>query len=205
VKRLSCLVGAAACLLLAAPGLAMNGYDDPRVVLSFMDRSLQAAHDILRLTTRISGDEELVFQVKLRGEVAQTRGDEYVLLQLQHQRSHLWLVPLGSSEGGASLSYQGDPFDLEGSRRISNGQLDVAAAEAGFTARHIPHGVEFSIPLSWLDYGEEIGFDAYTVQGRPTETSFVIEEIYDRAIKGSMVERRVSPIMLLNNLCATRK
>ena len=76
------------------PVSAMNNYDDPRVVLSYMDSSLEPARDILRLTTEVSDNQELVFQVKMRGEGAKSGARDYVLLQVWQDRSHLWLVPL---------------------------------------------------------------------------------------------------------------
>jgi len=192
-------------LAVTAPCLAMNTYEDPRTVLSYMDKSLQAGHDILRLTTDVTENEDLVFQVKTRGEAAESGGRDYVLLQVWQKRLHLWLIPLGSSEEHAVLAYEGDPAAKGRSQAIVDGKLDVSVAAAEFSAAHIRSGVEFTVPLSWIDYREQIGFDAYTIRGRTAGNSFVVEKVYDRAAKGSRVEPRVSPIKLLNNLCATRR
>ena len=74
-----------------------------------------------------------------------------------------------------------------------------------FRARRVPRGVEFLVPLAWIDYREKIAFDAFTIRGRPSGAGFVIDEVYDQAGKGRREVRRISPITLLNNLCATRK
>ena len=183
----------------------MNNYDDPRVVLSYMDSSLEPARDILRLTTEVSDNQELVFQVKMRGEGAKSGARDYVLLQVWQDRSHLWLVPLRLDQAEGVLAYEMDRVIPDSSQVLVTGELAALAGDLDFTASRIQRGVEFSVPLSWLDYREEIGFDAYTVRGRPAGDSFVIEEVYDQAAKGSRDPHRVSPIKLLNNLCATRR
>ena len=70
-------------LMIMVPASAMNNYDDPRVLLSYMDRSLAPARDILRVATRILDGDSLVFQVKTRGERATPQLSDFVLLQIQ--------------------------------------------------------------------------------------------------------------------------
>ena len=193
-------------LMAALPGIAMNNYDDPRIVLSYMDKDLDPARDILRLHTDISDEQQLVFQVKMRGEGESASRGDYVLLQVWQERAHLWLVPLGSSDpGDRALAYEGSTALRGLSQTLESGEIDASLREADFTVKRISRGVEYAVPLEWLDYGQKVGFEAYTVRGRKTESSFVIEEIYDRAAKGDREQHIVSPIMLLNNLCATRK
>ena len=83
--------------------------------------------------------------------------------------------------------------------------MTSGSGNGGFTARRVPRGVEFRVPLAWIDYSEKIAFDAFTIRGRLADTTFRIEEVYDQAGKARKEERRVSPVTLLNNLCATRK
>ena len=192
--------------LAASPvALAMNNYDDPRTILSYMDPSLAGARDILRVTTAIAGDEFVVFQVKTREEGAGSGEGDYALLQLWQDRSHQLLIPLAPELGEGVLYYEGATLSAGASHTLTGGELGAASGASAFTARRIPRGVEFVVPLAWLDYGKKMGFDAYTVRGRPVGDGFVIEEVLDRAAKGRPEERLISPIMLLNNLCATRR
>ena len=195
----------ALCLLCAAPPcLAMNNYDDPRVILSYMDKSLPGAQDILRVTTAISGDR-LVFQVKTREQLQVPGERDYLLLQVWQNRSHQILVPLGAGRADTVLSYASDAQPNRTTHTLKRGELSRSSGASNFTVRRVPHGVEFLVPLTWLDYGQKIGFDAYTVRGQAKRSSFEIEKIYDRAAKGHHPERLISPILLLNKLCATRR
>ena len=199
------VVGWLIALIGASPCLAMNNYDDPRVVLSYMDQSIEPARDILRLTTDASEGGGLVFQVKMRGDGSEAGHQDYLLLQVWQERAHQWLVPLDPDAGLPVLAYQGRGASTAGSPSLSSGPLNASPHRAEFTSKHIARGVEFAVPLSWLDYGKKIGFDAYTVTGTIQGDSFVVEEVHDRAAKGDRAERRISPIALLNNLCATRR
>ena len=191
-------------LSVASPCFAMNNYDDPRVILSYMDKSLLGAQDILRVTTTIS-DDRLVFQVKTR-EQAQLPGEnDYLLLQFWQNRSHQILIPLGAGRGDTVLSYVSDAGPDPTTHVLAPGELSNSSGSPSFTVRRIPRGVEFLVPVTWLDYSQELGFDAYTVRGKVGPTSFAIETIYDQAAKGHHGERFISPFMLLNKLCATRK
>ena len=203
--RLDWIAGFLVALGLAAPCLAMNSYDDPRTVLSYMDRSVEPARDILRLTTETSEDQGLVFQVKLRGEGSGAGPGDYLLLQIWQGRAYRWLVPLDPDTDLPVLAYQGPKEASAGAAVLSSGPMRGDRRQVEFASRHIPSGVEFEIPLSWLDYGTKIGFDAYTVTGRTQGHAFVIDEVHDRAAKGDRAARRVSPFALLNNLCATRR
>jgi len=190
--------------LLAAPpaSLAMNNYDDPRVILSYMDRSLDGPQDILRVKTTITTDDRLAFQVKTRAGEAQPQAADYILLDVQHDRSYRYLLPVDPSLGDRVLAYTAEHA---ADSPLKAGSTLSQPGTSAFLAGRIPNGVEYSVPLTWLDYGAKIAFDAYTLRGQVLPEGFLIEEIYDRAVKGSQEQRLVSPIMLLNNLCATRR
>jgi hypothetical protein len=190
--------------LLAAPpaSLAMNNYDDPRVILSYMDRSLDGPQDILRVKTTITTENQLTFQVKTRAGESPTQVADYVLLEVQHERFYRYLLPLDPALGDQVLAYTAE--QTTDSPLVAGTTLSQPGSSA-FRAGHIPNGVEYSVPLTWLDYGAKIAFDAYTLRGQILPEGFLIEEIYDRAAKGRQERRLVSPIMLLNNLCATRR
>ena len=55
-------------LLCSTPVLAINNYDDPQKLLSYMDQALTPELDILHVTSVISLDDHLIFEVKMRGE-----------------------------------------------------------------------------------------------------------------------------------------
>ena len=101
---------AVAAGLLAAPAQlwAMSNYDDPRIVLSYMDRSLTGARDILRLNTSVEGDTHLVFEVKTRAPEQPPEAGDYLLLQLSQDRAVQLLVPIDPALGDAVLDYQRD-------------------------------------------------------------------------------------------------
>ena len=193
-------------LMIMVPASAMNNYDDPRTLLSYMDRSLAPARDILRVATRVSADNHLVFQVKTRGERATPQLSDFVLLQIWQGKSHEILVPVDAALGDAVVVYvrdldaKGDTQALVGSELEALGERDV------FSAKRVPRGIEFSVPLNWIEFDQKIGYDAYTIRGNFVGQSFMIEEVYDQAGKGrGKKARRFSAITLLNNLCATRK
>ena len=193
-------------LLAAAPGvLAMNNYDDPRMILSYMDKSLPGARDILRVTTSISNDDELIFRVKTRAEAKKATSGDYLLLQVRQSRSHQFLVPIGPEFGDSVLAYQEDPLAPGDSPDLQPGNSLSSSGASALNARRIANGVEFVVPLTWLDFSEKIGFDAYAVRGQASADNFLISEVYDRAAKGMKRDRMISPITLLNNLCATRR
>ncbi|HRQ06458.1 MAG TPA: DUF1292 domain-containing protein, partial [Nitrosomonas halophila] len=74
-------------MLAATPqGNAMSLYDDPRMIYSYKDKALAPEIDILQVSTRISPDDELVFQVKTRGERAMGAIGDYYLVKI-HQTS----------------------------------------------------------------------------------------------------------------------
>ena len=196
---------ALALLLVAPQSFAMNNYDDPRVVLSYMDRSLSGERDILRLTTTVVDDAYLVFEIKTRTPEGGTHTDDYLLLEISQGRSHQLLIPIDPELGDTVVDYESELAPSGKSRPLLGSSLGAGSGETAFRARRIPQGVEFRVPLSWIDYREKIAFDAYTIRGRPSAENFDIEEVYDRAGKGQKEQRHVSPITLLNNLCATRK
>ena len=189
--------------LAAAPASqAMNNYDDPRVILSYMDRSLDGPQDILRVKTAISSDDRLTFQVKTRAAETPVQAADYILLEIQHDRFYRYLLPLDPALGEQVLAYTAE-HTAESS--LEAGSTLSQPGASAFLAGRVPNGVEYSVPLTWLDYGAKIAFDAYTLRGQVLPEGFMIEEIYDRAAKGSQEKRLISPIMLLNNLCATRR
>ena len=196
----------AVLLLAAAPSaLAMNNYDDPRTILSFMDKSLPGARDILRVTTSISDDGELVFRVKMRAEPETAMSGDYLLLQVRQSRSHQFLVPIDPEFGDSVLAYSDASLASSNNPGLQPGHALSSSPASALNARRIASGVEFVLPLTWLDYGEKIGFDAYAVRGQPSADGFLVAEVYDRAAKGMKRDRMISPITLLNNLCATRR
>ena len=196
----------AACFLGApAQFLAMSNYDDPRVVLSYMDRSLAGARDILRLNTSVEGDTHLVFEIKTRAPEQPPEAGDYVLLQLSQGRAVQLLVPIDPALGDAVLDYQRDLAPGGEAPGLAGSVLKPGSGRGVFTARRVPRGIEFLVPLAWVDFGEKISFDAFTVKGQPTPTTFQVEAVYDQAGKGQKTRPRHSPITLLNKLCATRK
>ena len=185
--------------------LAMNNYEDPRVVLSYMDKSLDGSRDILRLTTAVDGNTHLVFEVKTRAEHRDPQPGDYVLLEISQGQSHQLLVSIDPELGDDVLVYEQDLAPGGSIRSLAESSLKAGSREGVFSVRRVPRGVEFLVPLDWIDYREKIAFDAFTIRGQRSGASFRVAEIYDQAGKGQKERRLFSPITLLNNLCATRK
>src|SRR5687768_17480835 len=89
------------------PVSAMQMDADPRTIISSMDKSLSPALDILRVTTDISQDNHLVFQVKTRGEWIDGEDNNYLLLQILHEKTHVFLIPINKEKGDKVLIYEG--------------------------------------------------------------------------------------------------
>ncbi len=86
-------------LLCGTPVLAMNNYDDPRKLLTYMDQALTPELDILRVTTKISLDDHLIFEVKVRGESLHAKQDEYILLHIAQGAAYALLIPVNKNSG----------------------------------------------------------------------------------------------------------
>ncbi len=73
-------------LLCGTPVLAINNYDDPQKLLSYMDQALTPELDILRITSKISLDDHLIFEFKMRGESLHAKQDKYIFYILHMVR-----------------------------------------------------------------------------------------------------------------------
>ena len=190
-----------------SPVSAMNIYDDPRILLSYMDRSLAPEQDILRVTVNVTPDNYLVFQVMARGEQSGEENSDHFLLRITNGKSYVLLAPIDKEKGEKVFMYEDA---LESDSKLSEPAIlpltfKTSDLQAKFSARHIRNGVEFSIPLDVINFGNNFGYDAYTVQASIQAHSLKIDEIYDQARKGSGEVKQYAAITLLNRLCATRK
>lgn len=187
------------------PVSAMQIDADPRTIISSMDKSLSPELDILRVTTDLSQDNHLVFQVKTRGEWIDEEGSNYLLLQILHEKAHVFLIPINKEKGDKVLIYEGalQPENHALSKIFSEpGEYNL---RTGFNAKHIFRGVEFTVPIDWINFGGHLGFDAYTVKASIQGNTLKISEVYDQARKGRGEERRFSAITLLNKICTPRR
>ena len=69
---------------IAVPAFAMEINVNPRSIISSLDKSISPEFDILRVTTDISTDNYIIFQVKTKGERGEGEEDDYLLLSLIH-------------------------------------------------------------------------------------------------------------------------
>lgn len=191
--------------LCAAPVLSMNNYDDPRKLLSYMDRALPPALDILRVTTKITPENQLIFQVKMRGESSDLAQNEYILLHITHGDHYALLIPANKNSPVSAILLKQAPHTALDQRMKLAKVFERQSQPATFQANHIHHGVNFSLPVDWIDFGNTLGYDAYTVQARLTDDTVHIEKIYDRAGKGRKIAKQFSAITFVNTLCATRR
>lgn len=192
-------------LLYVAPVLSMNNYDDPRELLSYMDQSLVPELDILRVTTKISPQNNLIFQVKMRGESAHAKKNTYTLLQITHGDTYGLLIPINKNHKAPILMLKQASNSKKDNRTGLARKFIKQPAPKAFSADRINQGVNFSLPIDWINFGDTIGYDAYTVQARLAGNTVYIEKTYDRAGKGRKTAKQFSAITLMNTLCATRR
>lgn len=185
------------------PVSAMRIDADPRIIVSFMDKSLPPELDILQVTVDLSADNHLVFEVKTRGERVDGDGADYLLLHIRHGKARVLLIPVNQGKGDAIAMYESalQPGMQPALPRI----LEEPGSLAGLGARRISRGAEFRVPLDWIDFGDTFGFDAYTVRADERQGILEIHQIYDQAGKGRDQERLPSAITLLNRLCTPQR
>ena len=190
---------------MVGPVSAMNIEADPRTIISFMDRSISPELDILRVTTDISPDNHLVFQVKTKGKWDNGEDNDYLLLQILHEKTYALLIPLNEKKESRILVYEGDLQSESQLISIAFSESALTNLHAGFDAKHIHRGAEFTVPLDWVNFGADFSFDAYTVQAEVQDNSLQISKVYDQARKGRPEEKRITAITLLNNICSPKK
>lgn len=170
-----------------SPVSAMNVYDDPRILISYMDRSLTPEQDILRVTVNVTPDNFLVFQVKTRGEQRGREHSDYFLLRVTNGQPYILLVPIDKEMGDKVFMYE-DAIESENNMLLESAikpiTFNASDLQAKFSARHIRNGVEFSIPLDAINFGNNFGYDAYTVQASMQADTLQINGVYDQAGKG---------------------
>jgi hypothetical protein len=191
--------------LMVVPVSAMNIEADPRTIISFMDRSISPELDILRVTTDISPDNHLVFQVKTKGEWDNGEDRDYLLLQILHEKNYALLIPLNEETGSRILIYEGDLQSENHLMSTAFSASEMYNLHAGFNVKRITRGAEFTVPLDWVNFGADFSFDAYTVQAEVEDNALQISKVYDQARKGRPEEKRITAITLLNNICSPKK
>ena len=190
-------------LVMAWPVSAMRINADPRIITSFMDKSLSPELDILRVTTDISPDNHLVFQVKTKGEWNNGEDNDYLLLQILHEKNYALIIPLSRKGEADILIYKGN-LQPE-SQLMSISFREPETLQTDFNAMYIDRGAEFTVPLDWINFGADFSFDAYTVQAQMQGDTLQISKVYDQARKGQANEKRISAITLLNKICSPKK
>lgn len=184
---------------------AMQIDADPRTIVSFMDKALSPELDILSVATDISPDNHLVFQVKTRGEREQGEVADHLLLRILHGKVYVLLVPINKGDGDKVLMYESTlqpdypllPQVLEQSR-----ENDMPRH---LKVERVARGVEFTLPLEWIDFGKDFGFDAYTVSAHVQGDTLEISRVHDQAGKGRGGSNKFSAVTLLNKLCTPQR
>lgn len=189
----------------AASGMRVD--PDPRVVVSFMDKSISPELDILRVTADISPDNShFVFQVKTRGERIQGDNNDYLLLHITHGKTYILLLPVNKEKENQVLVYERSPQFGNDDKFPVLGKFRGNSHLMNFNVTPVFRGGEFSVPLDWIDFNTNFSFDAYTVQARIKGDTLEISKVYDRARKGKIQggEKQFSAITLLNKICAPK-
>ena len=191
--------------LITAPVSAMKIEADPRTIISFMDSSLPPELDILRVTADVSEDNHLIFQVQTKGERISGKNDDYLLLNILHEKTYALIIPLNKETKESIQVYEGELHPEKQLTSIAFKKSEINNEHTGFSVRRVNRGVEFTIPLDWINFGADFGFDAYTIQASTNEGALHINEVYDQARRGRPQEKRISAITLLNNICSPKK
>ncbi|SOD39825.1 hypothetical protein [Nitrosovibrio sp. Nv4] len=192
-------------IIVSLTASAMQIEADPRVIVSFMDKSLSPELDILSVATDISADNHLVFQVKTRGERADGEAGDHLLLRILNGKIYSFLIPINKEDGDKILMYESA---LQHDNTVLPQALETLrgnASPVALNAKRIVNGAEFILPLDWVDFGENFGFDAYTVKAHLQGNIVEITEIYDQAGKGRGGPNIFSAVTLLNKLCTPQR
>lgn len=192
-------------VLMINPAFGMRIDADPRMIISFMDRSLPPELDILRVTTDISEDNHLIFRVQIRGERVSGDNNDYVVLNIQHEKTYAMVIPLSQSADETLRIYEGELLSTNQLASIAFKESDINSKHAGFSARYINRDVEFMLPLDWINFGVDFGFDAYTISATIQKHILYIDTIHDQARRGNISTNQVSAITLLNAICSPKK
>lgn len=198
---------AVALLMAIGSVFGMKINPDPRVVVSFMDKSISPELDILRVTADISPDNShLVFQVKTRGERTQGDNNDYLLLHITHGKTYILLLPVNKETEHQVRVYERPPQSEDNDTPPILDKFRENSYLANFEITPVPQGGEFSVPLDWIDFNQNFSFDAYTVHARIKGDILEINKIYDQARKGGVHgnNKQFSAITLLNKICAPR-
>lgn len=191
--------------LLVGPAVAMQLEADPRVIISFMDKSLPPELDILRVTSDVTPDNHLVFQVQTKGERVGGESNDYVMLHIQHEKTYALIIPLNSDANEAVRIYEAALEPDSPLTAITFKESPLSSEYAGFDATRIERGTKFTMPLDWINFGADFGFDAYTVEATVEEDTLQINAVHDQARRGRAQPKQISAITLLNNICSPKK
>lgn len=191
--------------IMVSPASAMKIDADPRTLISFMDKSLSPEFDILLVETDISTNDHLVFRVKTRGEQTERENNDYLVLQILHEKVYLLLVPLNKEKEDKVMVFEGTLQPENHNLSGINEKFRKSSLFPGFKAKYIFRGAEFSVPLEWINYSADFGYDAYTIQASIQGNTLQIDKVYDQARKGSNREKLFSAITLLNKICSPKR
>ena len=192
-------------VLVVNPASGMRIDADPRMIISFADQSLPPELDILRVTTDVSEDNHLIFRIQTKGERISGDRNDYVLLNIQHEKTYAVIIPINEESGETVRIFEGEFLSSAPLTSAALKQSGLSDEYSGFNAKHINRGVEFRVPLDWINFGADFGFDAYTVNATEKKQILQIHTVYDQARRGNLSTTQVSAITLLNAICSPKK
>ncbi len=192
-------------ILIVSPVFGMRIDADPRMIISFVDHSLPPELDILRVTTDLSEDNHLIFRIQTKGERISGDRNDYVVLNIQHEKTYAMIIPLNKEVDETIRIFEG--------KLLSSGQIISSPLEQSnisdeypeFNAKHITRGVEFRIPLEWINFSADFSFDAYTISAKIQKQILYINKVYDQARRSNLSTSQISAITLLNAICSPKK
>ena len=188
--------------------LAMDNYDNPRILRSFRDNNLPPHADILRVKARMKPEQGIVFEVKLRNEATKDVPEDtvYALEITQGETPVILLASVVKESDKQSAAWRLTAYQEGGDikKAIDSGELARKPAEAPYDVRYIDKGIEFLVPLERLDFTTPLTYDAYTLNRTFLDEDRISGKLLDHANKGRKSRKTMSPIMLFNTLCISR-
>jgi hypothetical protein len=191
--------------LVVSPVYGMRIDADPRMIISFVDQSLPPELDILRVTTYISDDNHLIFRIQTKGDRITGDRNDYVLLNIQHEKTYAMIIPINKETDEPVRIFEGELLSSRPMTSIALKQSSLSGEPGEFNAKHVARGVEFGLPLDWINFGADFSFDAYTVSAAEQKQVLHIHTVYDQARRGNLSTNQVSAVTLLNAICSPKK
>ena len=182
--------------------LAMDDYDSPRLIRSYVDRELASHLDILQVRAKIEDNSLLQFKVNFRpkqfDEPSLYNQNQYLVLELTQASTHYLVIQIG--EESANL-YQLTPSNNQYLALTPGTTAKRATSNQQWQVQRNENEILISLPTRFFNFQHALIYDSYSVHGQASDKVFTVNEVYDRAAKGRLNPKKVSVMKLYNQMC----